>query len=160
MSEEWEMLDVQECRTDLAKIIKAWNYYNTEYANSDIYDFLNNRIWGFTEERFKHVVSGSSDYRYIHVHDIDFEEERLLRITWIGPALRAENCQLELRKESRPDSRGRKRINRLYLVIDKNYVVVLEEDGDRHRFRTAYPASRNSIERKRKKSVLIHSVCT
>lgn len=158
MSDGWDFLDLSDCCNEIQKKVKAWNHYNSEYAQKEVFDPRGNRVIGFTEERFKHVISGrSGDYRLIHIHDMPFDEGRVLRIPWIGSTLSARNCQLELRKEIPRDPRNRGNKVKLYLVVDMQYVVVLHERKGALRFTSAYPVSESALERKRRNSMLLES---
>ena len=154
----WDMLDFDSCQGTTQKIMKAWNYFNAEYAQKEIKDYRGQKVTGFTEERFKHVISGSTDFRTVYIHDVPFVDERAERIPWINPTLTASDCEVEVRKETRRDSRNRRRKSRLYLVVEKQFVVVLEEDKTALRFRTAYPVTANKISTKLSKYMLLDKV--
>jgi hypothetical protein len=159
MSEDWALLDFSECSSELEMKVKCWNFFNEEYIQKEVQNYDGILIRGFNQYLYQHIISGSSDYKFGDgLHDVDFVEERAEKIPWIRPSVEATDCVLEIRREQRPDSRGRRRVDSIYLIVDRYYVVVLEDDASQLRIRTAYPISEGSLKRKRRSSVLIKTI--
>jgi len=110
--------------------------------------------WGgkrvrFNRHAFDHAFSESSNYKLSQgVHDIPFSKKRARCILWIKEVLIACAGSIERRVSMRRDSRNRIKRNRVLLVIEEKYVVILEEKkglNDLY-FITAYPADKHYID--------------
>jgi len=110
--------------------------------------------WGgkrvrFNTHAFDHAFSESSNYKLSQgVHDILFSKKRARCILWIKEVLIASAGTIERRVSMRRDSRNRIKKNRVLLVVEEKYVVILEEKKGAKDlyFITAYPADKNYIE--------------
>ena len=110
--------------------------------------------WGgkrvrFNTHAFDHAFSESSNYKLSQgVHDIPFSKKRARCILWIKEVLIASAGTIERRVSIRRDSRDRVKKNRVLLVIEEKYVVILEDKkgSDELYFITAYPTDKDYIE--------------
>jgi len=113
-----------------------------------LYEWSGRRV-RFNEHAFEHAFSESSDYKLSQgVHNIPFSKKRARCILWIKEVLVASAGTIERRVSIRRDSRNRSKKNRVLLVIEEKYVVVLEDKkGSKDLyFITAYPATKDYIE--------------
>lgn len=106
---------------------------------------------------FEHAFSESSNYRRQKDHDVLFSKRRARCLLWIKEVLRGDGCTLELRIQTRPDSRGRPKKRRSLIVVEEKYVVVLEENQKVGclEFVTAFPADDIYLKKLRKESQLV-----
>jgi hypothetical protein len=114
-----------------------------------IYDWNGKRVH-FNARTFDHAFSESSDYRFSDGnHDISFSKQRARCILWIKEALKASAGTIERWNQTRNDSRGRPRQRRLLLVVEEQYVIILQVRDKDHEleFITAFTADKNYIKR-------------
>ena len=114
-----------------------------------IYDWNGNRV-RFNLHAFEHAFSESSNFRFKDGHhDIPLSKQRARCVLWIKEVLTGEKGTIEIYNQYRKDSRGRRKKNRVLLVVEENYLVVLEyrkKDNDMQ-FITAYPAYPQKIQK-------------
>ena len=117
-----------------------------------IYDWEGTRV-RFSTQSFEHAFSESSDYRFSDgFHDIPLSKKRARCILWIKEVLSGDQGTIEIYNQSRIGSRGRQKKNRVLLVTEENYLVVLEyrkKDNDLQ-FITAYPIYKNKLQQIRR----------
>jgi hypothetical protein len=134
------------------------NYVKTaDGKNIELYDWHGNRII-FRAVAFDHAFSESTDYRFGRgIHDIAFSKKRARFMLWIKEVLSATKGNIERRHQSRKDSRGRLKKRRILIVIEEQYVVVLEERKcpKEFEFITAFLADKQYLHKIRKESSLM-----
>jgi len=149
----WPLLRLKADNDDALKGKYRQVYLETYVRDADgneieIYEWLGKRV-RFNEYIFEHAFSKSSNYKLsAGIHDIPFCKDRARRILWIKEVLAASAGTIERRVSMRRDSRNRLKKNRVLLVIEEKYVVILEEkkgSEDLH-FISAYPATKDYIE--------------
>ena len=114
-----------------------------------MYDWKGVRV-RFNARNFDHAFSESSDYRFGDgTHNIPFSKKRARCILWIKEALMADQGTIEVRNQYRKGSRGRNKKRRVLLVVEEQYVIVLQyRDNTKDlQFITAYVANRSAIEK-------------
>jgi hypothetical protein len=104
---------------------------------------------------FEHAFSESSNYRKNTDHDVPFSKRRARCLLWIKEALTGNGCTLEIRSQTRTDSRGRSKKRRSLIVVEERYVVVLEENPRKGclEFVTAFTADESYLKKLRSKSL-------
>lgn len=114
-----------------------------------LYDWAGTRV-RFNPRSFDHAFSESSDYRFGDgSHDLPFSKKRARCVLWIKEALTADEGTIEVRNQYRKGSRGRQTKRRVLLVVEEQYVIVLqyrENTGDLQ-FITAFVANRGAVEK-------------
>lgn len=146
------------------ELIKAYfevyleNYVKTKNGKKIIIrDWLGNRIhFNPYFSSFEHAFSKSSSYRFGHgIHDKPFSKERARRILWIKEVLNASGGTIERRAQTKKDSsRNRFKQMRILIVLEENYVVVLEKADTPKRldFITAFPGDNAYIKKIKRES--------
>ena len=124
----------------------------------DIRDWHGRRV-KFHPPNFDHAFSEASNYRLSSgVHDIPLSMRRAQRMLWIKEAIAGSAGTIEVRAQTRKDSRGRMRKRRTLIVVDERYVVVLqacEKEGYAFEFVTAFPADQAYLDKIRHESALL-----
>jgi len=149
----WSLLRLKAPTDDELKEKYRQVYIETYVVDQDgndieLYEWGGRRV-RFNKHAFDHAFSKSSDFKLSSgIHDIPFCKDRARRILWIKEVLCASAGTIERRASMRRDSRNRLKKNRVLLVVEEKYVVVLEDKkgaGDLY-FITAYPATRDYIK--------------
>ena len=138
------LLDFSGCESDDEKLDQCWDYYLEHLNEPEIVAFDGKTVRGFTEWAFDHIVSRSSNkWDTALRHDIEFAERRARCLPLIGQVIRGEIKSRCWRVSTR---RGKRRaIRRVLSVVEiehEYFIVVLEENGDAYRFRTAFPSNK------------------
>lgn len=143
--------DIKE-RKEACKKIFLTNYVRDEQGNRIIITNWEGKTVHFNEHIFEHAFSESSNYRFSNgIHNKPLSERRAARILWIKEVLLASGCTIEVYGHIQPDSRGRARKRRVFLVTEEKYVVILEiRNNGEYDFISAYPADDNYINEKKR----------
>lgn len=114
----------------------------------------------FPPWQFNHAFSKSDSYREGLDHD-SFSFERAKRILWIQEVIQASKGTVYRYIQSRESDRGKRVKRRSFLVIEENYLVVLNDpcaEGKPFQFITAYPVyDLDYLRRIKQSSVLAES---
>ena len=119
-----------------------------------LYDWNGVRVH-FNARSFDHAFSESSDYRFgTGDHDVPFSKRRARCILWIKEVLAVTAGTVERWNQTRRDSRGRSRQRRVLLVVEEQYVIVLQvRNKDQElEFITAFVANEGYIRDMKTKS--------
>jgi hypothetical protein len=152
----WPLLRLK-ADTDDELIDKYRNIYIETYVTArdrapiEIFDWNGRRVL-FRASSFDHAFSEGSNYRTNPEHDAGFSKDRARRILWIKEVLQASAGTIERLSQLREDSRGRKVQRRVLLVLEENYVVVLQtiSKSTDMEFISAFPAGKSFVEKLRK----------
>lgn len=143
------LLDFSGCVDDEEKERQAWDYFCENLNQERIIAWDGRLIRGFNEWAFDHIVTSSSNkWDTARGHDAGFSESRARCLPLIPRVARGE---LEAHTYRVMRQRGKNRIIRRVLSVieveHEYFIVVLEENGDRYRFRTAFPSNKEYYER-------------
>lgn len=138
------LLDFSGCESDGDKEDQAWDYYYEHLNQERVVAWDGKLVRGFNEWAFDHVVTASSNkWDSALGHDAGFSERRARCLPLIPRVVRGELAANAWRVTMQ---RGKNRvIRRVLSVIEvehEYFIVVLEEDGDHYRFRTAFPSNK------------------
>ncbi len=145
--------DTEEKLREAYRKIYLENYVKTKDGKEiELYDWHGNRIhFGSYSSVFDHAFSESADYRTsCGIHEISFSKERARRILWIKEVLKASKGTIERRSQTkRGYSPNRLKQRRILIVLEENYVVVLEkvEKKETLYFISAFPADNGYIKK-------------
>lgn len=129
----------------------------TDGKEIELYDWNGNRII-FRAGTFNHAFSESSDYRFGGgEHDISFSKKRARCILWIKEVIAATKGHIERRGQLRKDSRGQFKKRRVLIVVEEQYVVVLEvgKTPKQLEFISAFVADEQYLQKIRAESSLL-----
>lgn len=134
-------------------------YVYDEQGKQRVFQDWNGASITFAKGAFDHAFSKSKNYRQgSGVHDGGFAHNRARRILWIAETLRASAGTIQRYTQTVRNSRGIVKKRRTYVVVEENYVVVLDDPrkaGDSYKFVTAIPATKSYIDSEiRRKSFL------
>jgi len=153
--------DTPEKLREVYRKVYLENYVKTKGGEEiEIYDWHGTRIYfNSSPSFFNHAFSESSNYRTSYgIHEISFSKERARCILWIKEVLEASKGTIEVRGQTRKDfKRNKYKQRRSLIVLEENYIVVLEKGEKQNRFYfiTAFPADRDYIEKIKRVSSLI-----
>ncbi|MGE9294429.1 MAG: hypothetical protein ACQKBW_12505 [Puniceicoccales bacterium] len=134
-------------------------YVRDEEGNQRIFYDWNKSAITFAAGAFDHAFSKSKNYRLgTGVHDGGFAHDRARRILWIAEVLKASAGSIQRYSQTVRNSRGANKKRRTYVVVEENYVVILDDpksSTDTYKFVTAIPANKSYIDSEiRRKSFL------
>jgi hypothetical protein len=156
-AKDWPLCVLDLDDTD-ALIAAYRQIYVDRYVHAEVRDWAGRRI-RFHATNFNHAFSESNNYRLeAGGHDVDLSLTRAERIFWIRLALQGEDVCIDVLSQERRDGRGQLKRRRTLVVLDNNYVVVLEpctEAGFEFQFITAFVADRSYMERIRRGATVL-----
>lgn len=142
------LLDFSGCGSEEEMKRQAWDYYYEHLNQPRIVAWDNKLVRGFNKWAFDHVVTSSTNkWDVTRGHDGGFSERRASCLPLIPRVVEGD---LQSRSYRVLRRRGKRNvIRRVLSVIEiehEYFIVVLEEDGDRYRFRTAFPSNKEYFQ--------------
>jgi len=143
------LLDFSGCESDEEKLDQCWDYYYEQLNQAKITAWDGKLVRGFNEWAFDHITTGSTNKWDTSLgHDAGFNERRASCLPLIPLAIQG---QLKSHVWRVLKKKGKGSVVRRVLSVceirHEYFIVVLEEDRGRYRFRTAFPSNKEYYTR-------------